>query len=657
MIFVVVEMMMEFIQQPISPRSAVPRSYLGNRNYLFSIDRTETMWSNLSGVVGAAMQKVRELENQLDSAVGVEKPAVAIDSASLGNFPTSSNKDDGAVANKKGVGSEVGGPQDESKSVLKSISSLEDVFLDKAMSRQSSQLSIAESSNSLADQGRASATPEASSEGRPAKRRVAKSSNIDGTSPSSASPPSDNSHSVAAETDAVVLKLRQELADARQQAETARSENLALLDDLKTAKEKVLTTQQQAKAKIKQSSDKYEQQISELRSENEGKVTNLQNRLKDEETKRMETSKQLRQVEDILTQKAGEITRLQHNLQQALMEKEQLQAAVTNEDTQSDSAKESAAIAASEAANAALQALQESFAQEKEVLISRTRVLEDEIQQLQQVQHTLNEREKALEQQQVQLASAHQTISELSRKVADLTEESAAKDELQRSLQASIVEAQQQASNAQQQLQQQVTQLQQQLQQQQQQQAAALASSASQESAAHVKEILRLQENLRNSEEKLAAYEAEGRNLAKKQSEMEKSVRQSKQTMREKDTEISKLKESKEQLTKVVEQTQDALKKQEHDFHNQLKTLQAMQAVSTASADKLQRLEADLSAKVEELLSQKRALESAWTENNDLKRACSDLKVENDDLRRQLGEGTGKMQDIESTRRYICVRV
>jgi hypothetical protein len=33
------------------------------------------MWTNLTGVVGAAIQKVREIESQLDNAVGVEKTA------------------------------------------------------------------------------------------------------------------------------------------------------------------------------------------------------------------------------------------------------------------------------------------------------------------------------------------------------------------------------------------------------------------------------------------------------------------------------------------------------------------------------------------------------------------------------------------------------
>lgn len=37
------------------------------------------MWSNLTGVVGAAIQKVREIESQLDSAVGVEKTATPDD--------------------------------------------------------------------------------------------------------------------------------------------------------------------------------------------------------------------------------------------------------------------------------------------------------------------------------------------------------------------------------------------------------------------------------------------------------------------------------------------------------------------------------------------------------------------------------------------------
>ena len=167
------------------------------------------------------------------------------------------------------------------------------------------------------------------------------------------------------------------------------------------------------------------------------------------------------------------------------------------------------------------------------------------------------------------------------------------------------------------------------------------------------KEIAHLNDLIRERDVRLLAFEEEGRSLAKKQSEMEKNVRKCKQELREKENEVTKLKENREQLIKTIEQTQEVLKKNELEALNTSKTLSAMQAVSQASTEKLSRLEADISSKCEELSSQRRALEIAWNENNELKRVIAELKAERDDMKRQLGEGTSKVLETETSRREI----
>ena len=65
-----------------------------------------------------------------------------------------------------------------------------------------------------------------------------------------------------------------------------------------------------------------------------------------------------------------------------------------------------------------------------------------------------------------------------------------------------------------------------------------------------------------------------------------------------------------------------------------------MQAVSQASQDRITKLEAELQSVSEEMASQRRALESAWSENNELKRMVAELKTEKEDLRGQIGMGS-----------------
>jgi predicted nucleic acid-binding Zn-ribbon protein len=64
-----------------------------------------------------------------------------------------------------------------------------------------------------------------------------------------------------------------------------------------------------------------------------------------------------------------------------------------------------------------------------------------------------------------------------------------------------------------------------------------------------------------------------------------------------------------------------------------------MQAVSQNAQDKICKLEAEASSLSEELATQRRALETAWSDNTDLKRAISELKAEKEDLRGQVGVG------------------
>ena len=167
------------------------------------------------------------------------------------------------------------------------------------------------------------------------------------------------------------------------------------------------------------------------------------------------------------------------------------------------------------------------------------------------------------------------------------------------------------------------------------------------------KQLIRAQEIMKEKEERLAAFEQEGQNLAKKQSEMEKVVRTTKADVKKRDVEIAKLKESKEQLVKAIEEMQDLVRKNELEASSAVKSLSAMQAVSQASTDKLSRLEGDIGSKADELASQRKAMEAAWAENNESKRLVAELKADRDDLRRQIGLGTSKVMETESSRRDI----
>lgn len=64
-----------------------------------------------------------------------------------------------------------------------------------------------------------------------------------------------------------------------------------------------------------------------------------------------------------------------------------------------------------------------------------------------------------------------------------------------------------------------------------------------------------------------------------------------------------------------------------------------LQSVSQSSQDKIGKLETELSAKIDELSIQRKALETSWNENNDLKRSIAELNAECDSLKSQIGLG------------------
>lgn len=165
--------------------------------------------------------------------------------------------------------------------------------------------------------------------------------------------------------------------------------------------------------------------------------------------------------------------------------------------------------------------------------------------------------------------------------------------------------------------------------------------------------LKKLQDLLAEKDEKLSAFEVEGQGLSKKQGEYEKLIRQLKKDLKEKGEEVAKLKESKEQFVKAIEEMQEVIRKNEAEISNAAKSMAAVAAVNQASNEKMMRLEAEINARSEELVSQRKALEVAWSESNEAKRVLVEVRAERDELKRQLGEGNSKFMETESSRRDV----
>jgi chromosome segregation ATPase len=130
-------------------------------------------------------------------------------------------------------------------------------------------------------------------------------------------------------------------------------------------------------------------------------------------------------------------------------------------------------------------------------------------------------------------------------------------------------------------------------------------------------------------------------------------VRKAKSDLKEKEQELAKMKEGREQLVKTIEEMQEIIRKHDSDSTNTSKSISAMQAVSQASMDRLGRLETELAAKVDELMFQKRALDSAWAEIAELKRAAADARADRDDTRRVKEEREQRVAETEAQLRDL----
>lgn len=130
-------------------------------------------------------------------------------------------------------------------------------------------------------------------------------------------------------------------------------------------------------------------------------------------------------------------------------------------------------------------------------------------------------------------------------------------------------------------------------------------------------------------------------------------MRTKKKEVVDRDNEIKKLIEGKDTLTKQLEDVREQLTCHQSEATNASKNLNAMHAVSQATTEKLSKLEAEVHSKADEIASQKRALESTWGENSELKRTIAELRAERDDFKRQIGAGESRVIEESSSRRDI----
>ena len=281
-------------------------------------------------------------------------------------------------------------------------------------------------------------------------------------------------------------------------------------------------------------------------------------------------------------------------------------------DEANDSSKNGEIAAHIKQLNESLSAVQKDLAAALSTIAQKESIIAKLTQESSKINEVITDRERALETSAVKMAETHKQLEVAQRRIMDLGAELSEKDSKLRQGQV---------------------------------------NSASEGELK--KQLQRAQEIMKEKEERLALFEQEGQNLAKKQSEMEKVVRTTKAEVKKRDGDIAKLKESKEQLVKAIEEMQDLVRKNELEASSATKSLSAMQAVSQASTDKLSRLEGDITSKADELSSQRRAMETAWAENNESKRLVAELRADRDDLRRQIGLGTSKVMETESSRRDI----
>lgn len=571
-----------------------------------------SMWGNISGVVGAAIQKVQKIQNdietQLDAAVGVEgvvthssSPAPA-DPASTVNDSTGSSGKSSNIREKStngldGEGSNQNSPKNEDfPRDHQNISS--------KSSSQRKTPKTSQSATNLPDDGDNQRVTSPSIE---TANSTVPSAKHEATIKEIKAKAIEKLRTQEAKFNEEKENLKLEVAQLRQKMETE-------LRDMKLQHEKELSTitssHQVALLKMQQQLESSQKQF-ELELEME--KSRHQQHIAKQDAEHKERLDQALRTQSLSVASESGVKESSSSENISILEKiiDELREKLKQQEIEASQQINSLSLEL----HSCRTNVQQCEFQSQDLLLQINSLKESRIELLEDInkmKEIIRERERALEVSVEQASEMRRLHEEAKQKISELKLELADKDSQFRSINSSLAE-----------------------------------------DCDLKKEIAHYQELLRERDVRLAAFEEEGRSLAKKQSEMEKNVRKSKQDVREKENEILKLKESKDQLIKTIEQTQEALRKNELEALNTSKTLSAMQAVSQASADKLSRLEAEISSKNEELGSQRRALETAWNDNNELKRLIAELKAERDDMKRQLGEGTSKVLETETSRREI----
>jgi chromosome segregation ATPase len=563
------------------------------------------MWMNISGVVGAALEKVQKIQNDIETQMD---QAVGVSTTDAPGHPDSSDisrvveETQSILLPEKSLEAQKDSNGDDAEFVENTIPNHQDTKSEPPL--QPSDHVLHEQLNTL---------------NQALELERVKSTNLEETC--------RKDQQSLAELKLTCLQLEQSLQSEQQSHQQQVSESQKLIESLRKNLDRLGETDAEKENLIKSLEKKHLHEVSKLKQEWNEKNSVLSNNIESLELKNSELSAlvslnkstsdaengnsgigenqklldDLKESHTKITEKQKQIDHLHEEIDNWAKKCEEMQnnqLIVSREETERNDCQQR------ELGNTILQLREKLTAVENE-----TTSWKEESQKTKEI---VKERERALETSTLKASELHKQNEELQRKINDLKLEITEKTNQNKQFQSNLADG-----------------------------------------GEMKREVDSLRDQLREKGSRLEAFELEGSKLAKKQSEMEKLVRKSKQEVKDKETEITKLKESRDQLVKAIEQTQEALRKQEQENASVTKTLNAMNAVSQASSDKLTKLENELNSKNEELITQRKALENSWSDSSELKRSVVELKAERDDLRRQIGEGTSKAIESEGFRREI----
>lgn len=628
------------------------------------------MWGNIASRIGNVVERVKtfqnELEQQLDAAVGVEDGGITITPASPGSARATSSLSPSTEALE---GTEVTEAASISPSIAASSSDkYDDINLESPQPKENAvkaaginkkksaappPLSGSTVSVDFSDNGASTKSVKAAAdlENALAALRLAETKSATLTEDITKLK-KEHQRALASAQDTAAKEKTKELKDLRDTLEKDHNLSLAKIKAMVSQLEKENTSLKSQCETLKKSAvgtssasttsprkedaiaiEQFQSSQSKLDADNQALKNDLEesSRLLQERVQELTASQaafaELLKVHETLKTSQLETEKSGVSLEKALAEASRLNsqvAALEQQLRQKESKGKSAGKGVEKAEkNAARDSdkiadLAASLkAKEADLAAAGARLAEAELgkSDLIKLKEIVADRERALESASIKLAETHQQLESAGKRISDMQAEMKEKDATLRELAVSTIAESDAVRQAEQYLQQ-----------------------------------------IKSMNEKMAAYEAEGQTLSKKQVELEKTVRKRTEELKTKDKEIAKLNESKAQLAKVIEEQQELLRKNESDVSMTHKSLSAMQAVSQASTDKLAKLEAEVATKSDEIASQKRALESSWAETAELKRGVAEMRAERDDLKRQIGEGTSKVIETESSARDIATR-